>query len=110
MKARIKICGLTRRVDLLAAVRAGADAIGLVFYAPSPRYVDLSTAADLARAVPPLITVVGLFVNADPQDVTSFCVHGVIVNVPACCQTCTPVNFSKQSSSKHPATAPLTPE
>ena len=66
---RIKICGLTRHEDVLAAVHAGADAVGLVFYAPSPRYVDLKTAADLARAVPPLVTVVGLFVNADPQDV-----------------------------------------
>jgi phosphoribosylanthranilate isomerase len=66
---RIKICGLTRREDLLAAVRAGADAIGLVFYAPSPRYVDLKTAADLARAVPPLVAVVGLFVNANPAQV-----------------------------------------
>jgi phosphoribosylanthranilate isomerase len=66
---RIKICGLTRHEDVLAAVAAGADAIGLVFYAPSPRFVDLQTAADLARAVPPLITVVGLFVNADPQGV-----------------------------------------
>ena len=66
---RIKICGLTRHEDLLGAVHAGADAIGLVFYAPSPRYVDLKTAADLARAVPPLVTVVGLFVNADAAQV-----------------------------------------
>jgi phosphoribosylanthranilate isomerase len=69
MKPRIKICGLTRREDLLAAVQAGADAIGLVFYAPSARCVDLKTAAELARAVPPLITVVGLFVNADAAQV-----------------------------------------
>jgi phosphoribosylanthranilate isomerase len=64
---RIKICGLTRLDDLLAAVQAGADAIGLVFYPPSPRHVDLKTAAELARAVPPLVTIVGLFVNADPS-------------------------------------------
>jgi phosphoribosylanthranilate isomerase len=69
MKPRIKICGLTRRDDLLAAVQAGADAIGLVFYAPSARCVDLQTAAALARAVPPLISVVGLFVNADAAQV-----------------------------------------
>ena len=69
MKPRIKICGLTRRDDLLGAVHAGADAIGLVFYPPSPRHVDLKTAAELARAVPPLVSIVGLFVNADPQDV-----------------------------------------
>ena len=63
---RIKICGLTRLEDLHAAVNAGADAIGLVFYPPSPRHVDLITAAELARAVPPFVTIVGLFVNADP--------------------------------------------
>ena len=63
---RIKICGLTRLDDLLVAVQAGADAIGLVFYPPSPRHVDLKTAAELARAVPPFVTIVGLFVNADP--------------------------------------------
>jgi len=66
MKPRIKICGLTRRQDLQAAVDAGADAIGLVFYSPSPRYVDLKRAAELARSVPPYVTIVGLFVNADP--------------------------------------------
>lgn len=69
MKVRIKICGLTRRGDLSAAIDAGADAIGLVFYSPSPRYVDLQTAAELARAVPPFVGVVGLFVNADPAEV-----------------------------------------
>ena len=69
MKSRIKICGLTRLEDLHAAVKAGADAIGLVFYAPSSRYVDLKTAAELARAVPPFVTIVGLFVNADPAQV-----------------------------------------
>lgn len=69
MKSRIKICGLTRLEDLHAAVQSGADAIGLVFYRPSPRYVDLPTAAKLARAVPPFVTIVGLFVNADPAQV-----------------------------------------
>jgi len=67
MKPRIKICGLTRIEDLQLAVNAGADAIGLVFYPPSPRYVDLATAAELARQVPPFVTVVGLFVNASPE-------------------------------------------
>jgi len=66
MKPRIKICGITRSEDMQTAIAAGADAIGLVFYPPSPRYVDLSTAAGLARAVPPFVTIVGLFVNADP--------------------------------------------
>ena len=66
MKLRIKICGLTRVDDVRIAVEAGADAIGLVFYAPSPRHVDLPTAALLASAVPPFVSIVGLFVNADP--------------------------------------------
>ena len=66
MKTRIKICGLTRIDDLHAAVFAGADALGLVFYPPSPRYLDIAAAADLAAAVPPFVTTVGLFVNAEP--------------------------------------------
>lgn len=69
MKTRIKICGLTRASDLQEAVDAGVDALGLVFYPPSPRYVDLATAASLASRVPPLVTIVGLFVNADPAQV-----------------------------------------
>ena len=69
MKPRIKICGLTRVGDVRAAVDAGADAIGLVFYPRSPRHVDLALAATLARAVPPLVTIVGLFVNEDPAQV-----------------------------------------
>lgn len=66
MTPRIKICGLTRIEDVHAAVHAGADALGLVFYPPSPRFVDLSTAARLARVVPPFVSIVGLFVNTDP--------------------------------------------
>lgn len=66
MTPRIKICGLTRTEDVHAAVCAGVDAVGLVFYPPSPRYVDLSAATCLARAVPPFVTIVGLFVNTEP--------------------------------------------
>jgi len=69
MSPRIKICGLTRAPDLQQAVQAGADALGLVFYPPSPRHVDPSTAARLAREVPPFVCIVGLFVNADPAAV-----------------------------------------
>ena len=73
MKPRIKMCGLTRLEDVKAAVDAGADAdaIGLVFYPRSPRYVNLQTAAMLARAVPPFVTIVGLFVNADAATVNA---------------------------------------
>lgn len=66
---RIKICGITREEDLLAAARLGADAIGLVFYPKSPRYVTPQRAAELLRALPPFVTSVGLFVNASPEEV-----------------------------------------
>lgn len=66
---RIKICGLTREQDVLAAVEAGADAIGLVFYPPSPRSVSVERAAELARLIPPFVTTVGLFVNPTRNEV-----------------------------------------
>ncbi len=62
-RTRIKICGLTREEDVLAAVNAGADAIGFVFYPPSPRFVPFERAAELARLIPPFVTTVGLFVE-----------------------------------------------
>ena len=65
-RTRIKICGLSRPADVDAAVEAGADAVGLVFHAPSPRHVDVARAAELARRLPPFVTPVGLFVNAAP--------------------------------------------
>ncbi|HEY9106825.1 MAG TPA: phosphoribosylanthranilate isomerase [Roseateles sp.] len=61
---RIKICGLTREQDVEAAIEAGADAIGFVFYAKSPRAVTPERARVLARLLPPFVTPVGLFVNA----------------------------------------------
>ncbi len=63
-RTRIKICGLTREEDVRAAVSAGADAIGFVFYPPSPRFVSFERAAELVRLIPPFVTTVGLFVNA----------------------------------------------
>lgn len=68
-RTRIKICGLTRQQDLEAAIRLGADAVGFVFFPPSPRYLSLAQAHQLALRVPPFVTRVGLFVNADPQQV-----------------------------------------
>ena len=65
-RTRIKICGLTREADVDAAVAAGADAIGFVLYAKSPRAVTPQRAAELARRLPPFVTPVGLFVNAAP--------------------------------------------
>jgi phosphoribosylanthranilate isomerase len=65
MRTRVKICGITRREDAVAAVTAGADAIGLVFYAPSPRAVTIDQAERLVAFLPPFVSVVGLFVNAE---------------------------------------------
>lgn len=67
---RIKICGLTREADVDAAVAAGADAIGFVFYPPSPRFVTPERAAVLARRIPPFVSVVGLFVNATAEAIS----------------------------------------
>lgn len=66
-RTRIKICGLTREQDVDDAVEAGADAIGFVLYAKSPRHVDVARAAELARRLPAFVTPVGLFVHAEPE-------------------------------------------
>ena len=74
---RVKICGITRPEDALAAAQAGADAIGLVFYAASPRAVDCATARRIVDALPPFVTTVGLFVDAAPEEV-----RAILVSVP----------------------------
>lgn len=68
-RTRVKICGITREQDLDAAVRTGADALGFVFYRPSPRYVPPERAARLIGRVPPFVKTVGLFVNATAPEV-----------------------------------------
>jgi len=65
-RTRIKICGLTREQDVAAAIEAGADAVGFVLWPGSPRHVTPERAEQLARGLPPFVTPVGLFVNADP--------------------------------------------
>lgn len=72
-RTRIKICGLTREADVEAAVEAGADAIGLVFYAGSPRALSTERAAGLTRRLPPFVTPVGLFVNATQAQIDAAC-------------------------------------
>lgn len=69
MNARVKICGLTRVEDVQAAVASGADALGFVFYEPSPRSVTIAQAEVLVRHVPAFVSVVGLFVNPSAQSV-----------------------------------------
>jgi len=72
-RTRIKICGLTREEDVDAAVAAGADAIGFVIYAASPRYVSPARAAELAARLPPYVTPVLLFVNESLAKVAAAC-------------------------------------
>jgi phosphoribosylanthranilate isomerase len=69
MRTRIKICGMTRPEDIDAAIEAGADAIGLIFYPKSKRFVSVEQAARLRRGVPAFVDVVSLFVNATQDDV-----------------------------------------
>jgi phosphoribosylanthranilate isomerase len=64
MRTRIKFCGITRSEDAASAAYLGADAIGLVFYPPSPRAVNLQQAREIVQGLPPFVTIVGLFVNA----------------------------------------------
>lgn len=71
MRTRIKFCGLTREADVDAAVEAGADALGFVFYPPSPRAVDVAQAAALVRRLPAFVSAVGLFVNEDPAHINA---------------------------------------
>jgi phosphoribosylanthranilate isomerase len=77
MRTRVKICGITRIEDAMAAAQAGADAIGFVFDPKSPRHVHPDQALKIARALPPYITIVGLFVNAAPDTI-----EGVLSHVP----------------------------
>jgi phosphoribosylanthranilate isomerase len=68
-RTRIKICGITRLEDALAAAGAGADAVGFVFHRPSSRFVDPAAAAAIVRALPPFMTAVGLFVDLQADEV-----------------------------------------
>jgi phosphoribosylanthranilate isomerase len=69
VRTRIKICGITRTQDARAAAEAGADAIGLVFYPQSPRYLSVERAVEMRDALPPFVQTVALFVNADAPQV-----------------------------------------
>ncbi|MCU0897040.1 MAG: phosphoribosylanthranilate isomerase [Burkholderiales bacterium] len=71
MRTRIKICGITSVADALRCAEAGADAVGLVFFPSSPRNVTLARAVEIARALPPFVSAVALFVNPQPEQVES---------------------------------------
>jgi len=69
MIVKVKICGITSVADALAAVDAGSDALGFMFYAPSPRNVSLGAAAEIIRQLPPFVAKVGVFVNPAEDEV-----------------------------------------
>jgi len=81
-RTRIKMCGFTREADVDAAVAAGADALGFVLYAKSPRAVTAERAGELARRLPPFVTPVLLFVNPSANEVRAGC---AAVPGAACC-------------------------
>jgi len=66
-RTRVKICGITNLEDALAAIHAGADSLGFVFYAPSPRAVEVEQAAEIIAQLPAFVTTTALFVNADKE-------------------------------------------
>jgi phosphoribosylanthranilate isomerase len=69
MATRIKICGISQAQDAAFAAQLGVDAIGLVFYPPSPRFVEIAQAREIVSALPPFVSVVGLFVDATVDQV-----------------------------------------
>ncbi len=75
MPARVKICGITTTADAIVAATAGAHAIGLVFWSLSPRAVDIETAAKITAALPPFVTAVGLFFDANQAQVNHVLDH-----------------------------------
>ncbi len=79
-RTRVKVCGITRPEHASAAAQAGADAIGLVFYEPSPRYVTPARARAVCAALPPLVSVVGVFVNPQPGEIETV-VEGLPVDL-----------------------------
>ncbi len=76
-RTRVKICGITSTEDAINAVKLGADAIGLVFYDKSPRFINLETAKKIALTLPPFVSKVGLFVDASNDEINT-----VLAQVP----------------------------
>lgn len=78
---KVKICGITTVEDALHAAEVGADALGFVFYERSPRHIRPESAREIVAALPPFVTAMGLFVNADPgriREIANFCALDVL--------------------------------
>lgn len=75
MRIRVKVCGLNNADDAAYAARLGSDAIGLVFYPPSPRHIDIDTAKEIINALPAFVTVVALFVNEQEANIRQILNH-----------------------------------
>ena len=82
MRTRIKFCGITCATDAQAAAAAGADALGLVFYPPSPSAINIADAANILPAIPPFVEVIALLVNAAEEEVN----HIIQQVRPSCLQ------------------------
>ncbi|NQY27529.1 MAG: phosphoribosylanthranilate isomerase [Piscirickettsiaceae bacterium] len=80
MRTRVKICGITRRQDAEFAVEMGADALGFVFYSPSPRAVTIAQVKDIIEGLPPFVSIVALFVDASAQEVNN-CINKLSIDI-----------------------------
>lgn len=80
MITRVKICGITRRQDAEFAIENGADALGLVFYPASPRAVTIAQAKEIVANLPPFVSIVALFVDAEPEEVQA-CINALPIDV-----------------------------
>ena len=80
MRTRVKICGITRLQDAEFAVEMGADALGFVFYSPSPRAVTIAQVKDIIEGLPTFVSIVAIFVDASAQEVNN-CINKLSIDI-----------------------------